>query len=206
MKHIFYIFLVLFTTQTFSQTILPTIGTELCPNQEYTFSVSGLSGNYINLNAIGQVTITQFPSSNSGTSITFKAKFADVGGTQGFRISYNNGGPYEPKFTRIKSLMGGYYENPNNTTSIAVPICQTVPFTLHISGNQYEDRSTNPVSKFGSITKYKYKIPAGWFLNSTLSNGIDWITASGPINVTPDAFTGNSANIVYVAQNECCLF
>ena len=149
-----------------SQTIVPLPDTELCPNQEYTFTVSNLPGNFSSLNSNGPVTITQSPS-GSGTSITFKAKFGDVNGIQGFSISYN-GGTYEPKYTKIKSLFGGYSENFSNPTTLSVPICQTTPVALNISGNKYWNTSTNPYTTFGNITTYKYKIPAGWYLNSTL--------------------------------------
>jgi hypothetical protein len=119
MKKILYIFALIASFCADAQTISPTEGTELCPNQEYTFTVSGLPGNYSSLNSIGQVTITQSPSV-SGTSITFRAKFADVSGEQGFTVSYQ-GGLKPFKFTKIKSLFGGYSHNFNNPTTLSVP-------------------------------------------------------------------------------------
>ena len=43
------------------QTILPVASTEMCPNQEYTFTVS-LPADYISLNSSGGAQITLFPS------------------------------------------------------------------------------------------------------------------------------------------------
>lgn len=201
MKKTLYIFALIASFCAKAQTILPTEGTELCPNQEYTFTVSGLPSNYSSLNSIGQVNITQFPS-GSGTSITFKAKFGDVSGEQGFTVSYQ-GGSKPFKFTKVKSLFGGYSENFNNPTTLTVPICQTTPIALNISGNKYWNTSTNPYTTFGSITNYRYIIPAGWYLNSTLSNGTTWIYATGSVTITPNANTGNGATIQYVAKNDC---
>ena len=201
MKKILYIFALVASFSAIAQDIIPTIGTELCPNQEYTFTVSGLPGNFINLNSIGSVTITQFPS-GSGTSITFKAKFGDVNGEQGFEVSYQ-GGSKPFKYTKIKSLFGGYSENFSNPTTLSVPICQTTPVALNISGNKYWNISTNPYTTFGNITTYKYKIPAGWYLNSTLSTGNNYITATGPVTLTPTANSGNGGLIEYIAKNDC---
>ncbi|MCZ8297403.1 MAG: hypothetical protein O9297_09330 [Flavobacterium sp.] len=198
MKKILSIFALVASFSAIAQDIIPTIGTELCPNQEYTFTVSGLPGNFINLNSIGSVTITQFPS-GSGTSITFKAKFGDVNGEQGFEVSYQ-GGSKPFKYTKIKSLFGGYSENFSNPTTLSVPICQTTPVALNISGNKYWNTSTNPYTTFGNITTYKYKIPAGWYLNSTLSTGNNYITATGPVTLTPTANSGNGGLIEYIAK------
>ena len=60
MNKILYIFALVASFSAIAQDIIPTIGTELCPNQEYTFTVSGLPGNFINLNSIGSVTILNF--------------------------------------------------------------------------------------------------------------------------------------------------
>jgi hypothetical protein len=86
---------------------------------------------------------------------------------------------------------------------LSVPICQTTPVALNISGNKYWNTSTNPYTTFGNITTYKYKIPAGWFLNSTLSTGNNYITATGPVTLTPTANTGNGGLIEYIAKNDC---
>lgn len=142
MKKILYIFALIASFYAKAQDINPTIGTELCPNQEYTFTVSGLPGAYNTINTSGGATITQYPSS-SGTSITFKGKFADVSGEQVFTVSYQ-GGSKPFKFTKVKSLFGGYSENFSNPTSLTVPICQTTPVGLNISGNKYWDTSTSP--------------------------------------------------------------
>lgn len=201
MKKILYIFALITSLFANSQTILPLPDTELCPNQEYTFTVSNLPGNFSSLNSIGSVTITQFPS-GSGTSITFKAKFGDVNGEQGFEVSYQ-GGSKPFKYTKIKSLFGGYSENFSNPTTLSVPICQTTPVALNISGNKYWNTSTNPYTTFGNITTYKYKIPAGWFLNATLSTGSNYITATGPVTLTPTTNSGNGGLIEYIAKNDC---
>lgn len=203
MKKILYIFALIASFSANAQDINPTIGTELCPNQEYTFTVSGLPGAYNTINTSGGATITQYPS-GSGTSITFKGKFSDVTGAgQVFTITWANGGTKDFKFTKVKSLFGGYSENFNNPTTLTVPICQTTPVSLNISGNKYWDVSTSPYSSFGSITTYRYLLPSGWYLNSTLSNGSNWITATGGVTITPTANTGNGATIQYVAKNDC---
>lgn len=203
MKKLLYILTLIATTFASAQNISPAPDAELCPNQEYTFSVPNLPGAYNTINTSGGATITQYPSS-SGTSITFKGKFSDVTGAgQVFTITWANGGRKDFKFTKVKSLFGGYSENFNNPTSLTVPICQTTPVSLNISGNKYWDVSTSPYSSFGSITTYRYLLPSGWYLNSTLSNGSNWITATGGVTITPTANTGNGATIQYVAKNDC---
>ena len=183
-----------------AQTILPLVSDELCPNQEYTFTAS-LPGGYNGINASGGATITQYPS-GSGTSITFKGTFSDITGSgQIFEVSYQ-GGSKPFKFTRIKSLFGGYKEG-SAPSQIVAPICVTTPFALNITGDQYWDASTNPYSSFGSINNYRFLIPSGWYLNSTLSNGSTWITASGSVTLTPTASTGNDSTIQYAAKNSC---
>lgn len=57
MKKILYILAIFVTSFTKAQTILPQETSILCPNQEYTFTVS-LPGNYISLNSIGGPTVT----------------------------------------------------------------------------------------------------------------------------------------------------
>ncbi len=92
-----------------------------------------MPGNFNHLSGNGPFAITQYPFGN-GASITFKAKFGDVNSIQSFSISYN-GGMYEPKFTKVKSLFAGYSQNFNNPTSLIVPICQTTPVALNINGS-----------------------------------------------------------------------
>lgn len=200
MKNILYFLAIITITFANGQTILPVASTEMCPNQEYTFTVS-LPADYISLNSSGGAQITLFPSTDSKTSLTFKGKFSDVSGAQIFTIAYK-GGEYSPKFTKVKSLFGGYKEG-NTPTKITVPICQTTPITLNISGDKYWDASTSPYTAFGSINNYRYLIPSGWYLNSTLSNGSTWITASGSVTVTPTEDTGGNSSIQYVAKNDC---
>lgn len=202
MKKLLYIFALIATTSTNAQNIFPEPNSELCPDQEYTFSVPNLPGAFVGINSFGGATITQYPS-GSGASIIFKGKFADVTGSGQIFEIISQGGTKQFKFTKIKSLFGGYSENFSNITSLNIPICQTTPINLNISGNKYWDASTSPYSSFGSITTYRYLLPAGWYLNSTLSNGNNWITATGGVTITPTTNTGNGATIQYVAKNDC---
>ncbi len=199
MKNLLSLFALIVTTVTVAQNISPVITGEFCPNQEYTFSVSSLPGNYISIDVFGGATVTQYPS-GSGTSITFKGKFSDINGTQTFSIIYS-GGSKPFNFTKVKSLFSGYKEG--NVSPVVAPMCQTTSITFSITGDKYLDTSTNPYTSFGSINDYDYIIPAGWRLNGTLSIGNNWISASGSITLTPDANTGNSSTIQYKAKSDC---
>ena len=98
-------------------------------------------------------------------------------------------------------MFGGYREATNLPTTINAPICQTTPISLNLIGNQYLDSSVSPNIAFGSITNYRYQIPSGWYLNSTLSNGSTWITANGSVTLTPDSSTSGVVN--YIAKSDC---
>lgn len=72
MKKIILSLLLFYSLLFLGQTPNPTIDTEICPNVEYTISVSGLPGKYAGtITTMGGVSITQYPSS-SGTSIILK--------------------------------------------------------------------------------------------------------------------------------------
>ncbi|MDP2089899.1 MAG: hypothetical protein Q8J84_10925 [Flavobacteriaceae bacterium] len=206
MKKILYILAFIATTFATAQTIDPLLTTEMCPNQEYTFTVSSLPGNYESITTIGEATITTtITVSSNQRSITFKGKFADVSGIQGFAVKYvvsNTILTYDFNFTKVKSFFSGYKVG-SAPSQIVAPICQTTPIALNITGDQYWNTSTNPYSSFGSINSYEYIIPSGWYLNSTLSNGNNWITASGNITLTPNINTGNGSAIQYRAINDC---
>ncbi|WP_291121617.1 T9SS type A sorting domain-containing protein [Flavobacterium sp. UBA6026] len=159
-----------------------------------------LPGNYSTLNASAGATVTQFPS-GSGTSVTFKGKFSDTSGTQVFTVTYSNGS-YSFPFTKVKSLFGGYKEG-NTVSQIVAPMCETTSIPFSITGDQYRDISTNPITYFGSINNYDYIIPAGWRLNGILSTGSNWISASGSVTLTPDASTGGGSVLQYIAKSDC---
>lgn len=204
MKKILFTLLFLIVGVSYAQTLSQPVDSEYCPNEVYSFTVSNLNGNFISINTIGQFTIIQQPTGN-GTSITFTGRFADVTSSQGYRIRSggNSGDGSLFEYKKIKSLFGGYSENLSNPTSLSVAQCQTIPVALSISGNKYRSTWNNLVTPFGNMTKYKYRIPAGWFLNSTLSTGSNFITATGPVTLTPTANTGNGDFIQYIALNDC---
>lgn len=201
MKKTLYFLALIATTFASAQNILPVQSDEMCPNKEYIFTVSLLPDDYIGLNSSGGAQITLPPPSDSKTSFTFKGKFSDVSGAQIFTVTYK-GGSKPFTFTKVKSLFGGYKEG-SAPSQITVPICQTKPIPLNISGDKYWDASTSPYTAFGSINNYRYLIPSGWFLNSTLSNGSTWITVSGSVTVTPTEDTGGNSSIQYAAKSDC---
>lgn len=85
-----------------SQSITPDIGTVVCPNVEYTFSVI-ITKPYSSMIGEGCI-VTQLPFTPVGTSFTFKGKFNDANSKQTFRIYHpdNTSTPFE--FKRIKSM------------------------------------------------------------------------------------------------------
>lgn len=200
MKNLFlFLSLLSITTLTKAQSISPDPTSEMCPNQEYNFTAT-LPGNYNSISSSGGAIITSFPT-GSGTSITFKGKFSDISGPQIFTVYYS-GGDKSFTFTKVKSFYSGYKGNSSNPSTITIPICETTPKLLSLSG-KYWNTSTNPYSTFGSITKFEYQIPAGWYLNATLSTGNNWIQADGSVTLTPDANTGNGSIIKYKAIGDC---
>lgn len=193
------LFIILIASFGNAQTISPSEANQYCPKQPYSFTIN-LPGNFITVNTSGGVYV--YPVSGSGTSITISAEFADVSGAQNIIVSYQ-GGEKTFRFTKIKSLFGGYKVGPNTITNLVVPICQTTPVQLNIVGDQYQDVTTNPISSFGSITNYKYLIPTGWKLNGITSNGSNWISASNSVTLTPTADSGNGSVIQYIAKSDC---
>lgn len=208
MKNIISILALITTLFMSAQNCNPVETNEYCPNENLTFTVSGLPANYSNINTAGGVQIIQNPVRNNtaGTSITFIVKFPDTAGNYpSITISWNGNGISGNKpfyFNKIHSLMGGYKEGNIPSTFVA-PICQTTPITFTISGDKYWEYGSGSLIGYGSITNYKYIIPAGWYLGSTLSTGSNWISGTGNITITPDANTGNGNVIQYKAINDC---
>ena len=157
MKKILSILALIATTFVNAQlSIIPTPDTELCPGQEYTFSVN-LPAAYNSMGSSIGANITQYPTGNS-TSITFKGTFLETTSPKEFTFYYGSQGDSKTfTFTKIKSLFGGYKEDGSIPTSLTFPICQTTPVQLNISGDQYWDSYQNP---FGTINTYKYLIPS----------------------------------------------
>lgn len=207
MKIILLILCLIVGQVTIGQSIIPAPSNELCPNEEYTFTISSIPGTYNSLSVGGGITqIT--PASANGGIVTFKGKFADSNAAQIVTVNYTPTSATIAtqqtfKYDKVRSLFGGYKEPDNPPTALTVPLCQTTPVQLNITGAQYRNTNTNPWTYFGSITKYKYRIPAGWRLNGTLSTGTNYITATGAVNITPTADTGNGQLIYYNALNEC---
>ncbi len=85
-----------------AQSITPDIGTVVCPNVEYTFSVI-ITKPYSSMIGEGCI-VTQLPFTPVGTSFTFKGKFNDVNIKQTFRIFHPGGGSTPFDFKRIKSM------------------------------------------------------------------------------------------------------
>lgn len=204
MKHLFISVLLLATIFVSAQTISQPITNEYCPNQEYTFNVTGLPNRYNSIEVSPGIVITSNPvtTSDDGKNITFKAKFGDVVGAQTFTINTSGSSPTPFIYRKVKTLINSYKNGTGSPASITVPICQTTPISVSLSG-QYVDASTNPVTYFGTITKFEYIIPAGWYLNSTLSTGSDPIVATGTVTLVPDASTGGGGKIQYRALAEC---
>lgn len=201
MKKIILIFATLFYTLfSNAQLSYPSEFNEYCPKQEYNFSVDiyATGNSTASYTTSGGVQIVGTPYIH-GSRYYYKVKFADYPGTQIVKITYN-GNPFEVKYKYIKSLFGGY-SHPNDPNQIEVPLCNTNPFTLQLNG-KFTNQYTNPVSYFGTIIKYSFKLPAGWKINNQLSTGSNWITINGPVfNITPDAST--TGVIWYIAKNDC---
>ena len=74
-------------------------------------------------------------------------------------------------------------------------MCQTTPLSYSIIPERWKNSTDG--SCFGSIEDYEYQIPTGWYLNSTLSTGINWIKGGKTVTLTPTA-TGDG-KILYRA-------
>ena len=74
-------------------------------------------------------------------------------------------------------------------------MCQTTPLSYSIIPERWKNSTDG--SCFGSIEDYEYQIPTGWYLNSTLSTGINWIKGGKTVALTPTA-TGDG-KILYRA-------
>jgi hypothetical protein len=76
MRKILYILALIATTFANAQNIIPTAETELCPGQEYTFSVN-LPASFNSMSSSIGATITQYPT-DSSSSISFKGIFVET--------------------------------------------------------------------------------------------------------------------------------
>jgi len=159
MKHLFIFALLLATIFVSAQTISQPETGEYCPNQEYTFNVTGLPDRYSDYEVSIGIVITSIPvtTSDDGKNITFKAKFGDKEGAQTFTIKWGSG--FKPfTYRKVKTLISSYSNDKDNISTLTIPICQSTPKTVTLKG-QYVDASTNPVTYFGTITKFEYVIP-----------------------------------------------
>jgi hypothetical protein len=206
MRLLYILLFTLVTTTTInSQTISPVESNEYCPGVEYTFTVY-LPGSYTGITASGGATVTLPPPQYVISTFTFKGTFSDVNHNQSFTISYktaNGGTPSkEFKFDKVKSLFYGSFDSSNSFNPIIAPLCQTTPIPFTFSSEKWKNQDNQSVG-FGSIDTYEYLIPAGWYLNSTLSTGSNWIQASNNITLTPNTNSGTGSQLQFRAINNC---
>ena len=183
-----------------SESISPDVTTEFCPNTEYTFTVT-ISKGYSSISTSGGCYVTQSPTSPVGSTFTFKGKFIDVNAKQTFTINYTDHTHTDFEFKKIKSLFNGdigtlpcSHIQPNIST-INAPKCIIFTTQLTFPQLQYFTQDVSPQSCFGNITKYEYLLPAGWKLNTTLSDGSTVIVAGHDVTITSDASTGGTVGV-----------
>lgn len=143
--------------QAKSQSISPVETTEVCPDQEYTFTVTvpgtGPSVSPQSINIPPYLTQGAYNISTSSSGITtfnFKGRFADNNNKQTFRIQYTNSSgqlvDYDPGFKKIKSLLTAsansiIYPTPSSITS---PRCQTTTHNISFNNIPY----SNPMAAY----------------------------------------------------------
>jgi hypothetical protein len=186
-----------------AQTITPASSDELCPNTEYTFTVTMPAGKtFSGIVSSNGSAVTQYPSTPVNGFLSFKGKFSDINQKQIFRLNYSDGSGFDFVFKKIKSL---FYTNAGvactqirpNPTTITVPKCMVSTIQLTFTQVQYytEFEASPSSSCFGSVTKYEYILPANWKLGTTLSNGVTPIVAGNNVSITTDVSTGGSVQI-----------
>ena len=98
-------FAILITSGIDAQTIAPLPTSEVCPNTEYTFSVT-LPSAYTSITTSGgcNITLSPYNFNSTNTSFLFKGTFADQNQTQTFTVNYGGASSTPFSYTRVKSL------------------------------------------------------------------------------------------------------
>lgn len=186
-----------------SQSILPLVTEEFCPDVEYTFTATIPKG-YQSMTAVGGAIVTQLPTPPVSNTFTFKGKFGDVNQKQIFRIFYTDMTSYDFEFKKIKSI---YYTTScaqvPDQPAINVPRCQIINIPISVSNVQWGTNFENPILCFGSISDFEYQIPSGWSIAGQNSNGSNWIPGGNSVTVTSDASNGVNGFIFVRPRNTC---
>lgn len=205
MKKHFFLLLAIIVIANFSltaQSIFPVEGTEICPNQNITFtvtlprildgttpSVASWTNGPIVVSGVSNITNT-----TTNTTFTFVGKFQDRNLKQVFKIDYqtkSTQASYYPTFSRIKSLyFSTFCAQIPNSPSVTVPLCQIVDIPVSFGNRSWGTSGEVQDVCWGTITSYEYLIPAGWKIGSTVSTGTNWIPAGNSVTVTSDATNG----------------
>lgn len=203
MKKIFLLLAFILNYAVQSQDISPSPYNEYCPNQEYIFTISNVaSQNSSGIPVTPQITpqggvLSAQYISFYDNKVTVRVIFSDTNTDQSFKLE-SASGSITFTFRNVKSFFGGYSES--NITSVNVPLCNTNPFTISLGGT-YRHANNFSYSNFGLITKFNYRIPAGWRINGQLSTGSNTFLYWGEVTITPDATTGGT--IWYQALGDC---
>lgn len=194
---------------SYGQSISPDVDSEVCPNTEYTFSVT-IPGSYSSITTVGGCLVTQSPynitTTSSTTSFNFKGKFQDANQTQTFQINYSTTAPqtFNATFKKIKSLFFQSQCTPiaPNQTNISAAICQAVNIPISFSNVQWSNSFATLC--YGGITTYEYQLPVGWKVGSSFtSNGSNWYVGGNNVTVTSNLLGGNGSVIKVRPSNNC---
>lgn len=150
MKKLIAIVTLMFAAIGNSQDIIPTENEELCPNQEYTFTIYA-SSTLTFINGVQNATVKQglqLATNGGAFTYTFKGRFLDAAGPHIFETN----GLRRFTFMRVKNFWNTYRQN-DYSGSVTAPICTATPINLNLSG-QYELPLSNPITYYGNINRY----------------------------------------------------
>jgi hypothetical protein len=191
-----------------SQTISPSLTSEVCVGVNITFSVtiSGTNVTSVTPKALNvNPTVISPPSNisiNNGiVTFDFVGRFSDYNNKQTFTINYLNlsGIPstWDATYIKVKSLLVANscsHISPNQGSINALP-CEIANHAISFSNVQYGNSFESPQICYGTVTSYEYLLPVGWVLNSTTSTGSNWIGGSNSVMVTSDLSHGGNISI-----------
>jgi hypothetical protein len=224
MKKIIIILILLITSKvSISQSISPNQNTEFCPESNITFTVTLP---LIKPNTTPTVLswtntptlisgVSNLSNGSNSTTFTFVGKFRDENIKQVFRVSYNENTTnakllnVDFEFLKIKSLTNWTLISSScppiqpNVATISAPICQEINIPISFPAIKWVTYAIDPVYCFGSISNYEYKLPEGWKIGNTVSNGSNWILSTNNTTITSSLLSGNGSNIAIRAANDC---
>ncbi len=214
---ILWLFTLLSTVKSFSQSIYPVESTEVCPGVDITFTVSIYAQSIQNvipwaLNVNPAVVQPAYNISSNGTEITFNfvGRFSDNNNKQSFRVNYISlSGQSTSKdftFTKVKSLLTPtpFSQISPTPTSITAQRCEVENFNISFSNVQYGNIWESPAISYGTVTNYEYLLPTGWKLGLTTSDGSTWLSGGNNVTITSDLSNGVNGSIQIRPTNTGC--